>query len=109
MVGGTVVTRHPSVIAVAACDRCGRPLSESSLGNSIGRRGVSEPGEGITSLGTDGNAVPSAKRVGDSRAMREFRSMESNTMKAKPAKLACSISQGQIGLPASSPGKTIRW
>jgi subtilisin family serine protease len=31
-----------------------------NFGNSIGRRGLSAPGEGITSLGTNGKAVPSA-------------------------------------------------
>jgi subtilisin family serine protease len=59
MVGSTVITRHSWVIAVIACDRHGRPLSASNLGNSIGRRGLSAPGEGITSLGTDGKAIPS--------------------------------------------------
>jgi len=58
-VGSTAITRHPWVIAVIACDRRGRPLSESNFGNSIGRRGLSAPGEGITSLGTDSKAVPS--------------------------------------------------
>jgi subtilisin family serine protease len=59
MVGSTAITRHPCVIAVIACDRCGRPLNESNFGNSIGRRGLSAPGEGITSLGMDGSSVPS--------------------------------------------------
>jgi len=58
-VGSTAITRHPWVIAVIACDRRGRPLNESNFGNSIGRRGLSAPGEGITSLGTDSKAVPS--------------------------------------------------
>ncbi len=58
-VGSTAITRHPWAIAVIACDGRGRPLNESNLGNSIGRRGLSAPGEGITSLGTDSKAVPS--------------------------------------------------
>jgi subtilisin family serine protease len=58
-VGGTVITRHPWVITVAACDLRGRPLSESNLGSSIGRRGLSAPGMGITSLATDGKAIAS--------------------------------------------------
>jgi subtilisin family serine protease len=58
-VGSTAITRHPWVIAVIACDRSGRPVNESNFGNSIGRRGLSAPGEGITSLGTDSKAVPS--------------------------------------------------
>ena len=56
-VGSTVITRHRWVIAVIACDGRGRPLHESNLGNSIGRRGLSAPGEGITSLGTNGKAI----------------------------------------------------
>jgi subtilisin family serine protease len=56
-VGSTVITRHRWVIAVVACDARGRPLHESNLGNSIGRRGLTAPGEGITSLGTSGKAI----------------------------------------------------
>jgi subtilisin family serine protease len=49
----SVITRHPSVIPVAACDRNGRPLSVSNLGRSIGRRGLSAPGDDVTSLAAD--------------------------------------------------------
>ena len=52
--GSSAITRHPSVIPVAACDLRGSPLPESNLGSSIGRRGLMAPGEGVTSLGTDG-------------------------------------------------------
>jgi len=52
--GGSAITRHPSVIPIAACDGRGRPLGESNLGSFIGRRGLSAPGENITSLETDG-------------------------------------------------------
>jgi subtilisin family serine protease len=55
-VGSSAITRHPWVIPVAACNIRGKPLSDSNLGGSIGRRGLSAPGEGITSLGADGNA-----------------------------------------------------
>jgi subtilisin family serine protease len=55
-VGSSVITRHPWVIPVAGCDLRGRPVSESNLGSSIGRRGLSAPAEKITSLGADGNA-----------------------------------------------------
>jgi subtilisin family serine protease len=56
-VGSSVITRHPWVIPVAACDRYGRPLSQSNLGSSIGRRGLLAPGEGVTSLRPDGTPV----------------------------------------------------
>jgi subtilisin family serine protease len=52
-VGSSVITRHPWVIPVAACDLQGKPLRISNLGRSIGR-GLSAPGENITSLGTNG-------------------------------------------------------
>lgn len=52
--GSSSITRHPWVIPVVACDVRGRPLNESNLGGSIGRRGLSAPGDGITSLGSDG-------------------------------------------------------
>jgi subtilisin family serine protease len=39
---------------VAACDLRGWPLSQSNLGSTIGRRGLLAPGEGITSLGAQG-------------------------------------------------------
>ena len=41
------------MIPVVACDLQGRPISYSNLGSSIGRRGLSAPGDQITSLGTD--------------------------------------------------------
>jgi subtilisin family serine protease len=53
-VGSSSITRHPWVIPVVACDLRGRPLQYSNLGNSIGRRGLSAPAEGVTSLGPDG-------------------------------------------------------
>jgi subtilisin family serine protease len=53
-VGSSVITRHPAVIPVAACDLQGRPLAESNLGSSISRRGLSAPGESVTSLGANG-------------------------------------------------------
>lgn len=44
-IGSTVITRHPWVIPVVAYDLGGRPLRESNLGSSLGRRGVGAPGE----------------------------------------------------------------
>jgi subtilisin family serine protease len=51
--GSSAITRHPWVIPVVACNLQGRPISYSNLGNSIGRRGLSAPGDRITSLGTE--------------------------------------------------------
>jgi subtilisin family serine protease len=52
--GGSAITHHPWVIPVASCDLQGRPTDYSNLGSSIGKRGLSAPGDGITSLGADG-------------------------------------------------------
>jgi subtilisin family serine protease len=53
--GSTPITRHPWVIPVVACNALGRPLDNSNLGHSIGRRGLSAPGDRITSLGVRGD------------------------------------------------------
>jgi subtilisin family serine protease len=52
--GSSAITRHPWVIPVVACDLQGKPISYSNLGSSIGRRGLTAPGDGVTSLGVDG-------------------------------------------------------
>jgi subtilisin family serine protease len=52
--GSSVITRHPAVVPVAACDDRGRPLDQSNLGHSIGLCGLRAPGANITSLGADG-------------------------------------------------------
>ena len=57
MIGSSAITRHPWVIPVVACDIQGRPISYSNLGNSIGRRGLSAPGEGVTSFGAEGKPL----------------------------------------------------
>ncbi|RFU18795.1 S8 family serine peptidase [Geodermatophilus marinus] len=49
-IGTSVITRHPSVIPVAAADVSGRVISSSNVGGSIGRRGLAAPGVNITSL-----------------------------------------------------------
>jgi subtilisin family serine protease len=57
VVGGTIVTSHPWVISVAACDLRGDPLMDTNLGRSIGLRGLRAPGSQITSLGADGRSL----------------------------------------------------
>jgi subtilisin family serine protease len=56
-IGSSLITRHPWVIPVVACDLRGRPVDYSNFGNSIGRRGLSAPGEGINSLGAGGTPI----------------------------------------------------
>lgn len=55
--GSTTMTRHAWVLPVVAVDRQGRPMKDSSLGSSIGRRGLGAPGERITSIGADGKPL----------------------------------------------------
>ena len=55
--GSSAITRHPWVIPVVACDLRGRPLNESNLGSSIGRRGLTAPGDAITSLSPAGQPL----------------------------------------------------
>ena len=57
--GSTAITRHPWVIPVAACDFSGRPINGTNLGSSIGKLGLSAPGDNITSLGTEGKPLTS--------------------------------------------------
>lgn len=52
--GGSAITRHPWVIPVVAYDSRGRPMRQSNLGSSMGRRGLGAPGEAIESLGAKG-------------------------------------------------------
>jgi subtilisin family serine protease len=56
-VGSTTITRHPWAIPVVACNRLGNPMQLSNLSNSIGQRGLSAPGENITSLGSNNKPV----------------------------------------------------
>jgi subtilisin family serine protease len=55
-VGSSAITGHPWVIPVVACDSRGRVMAASNLGSSIGRHGLSAPGENIASLGPGGGS-----------------------------------------------------
>jgi subtilisin family serine protease len=55
--GSSAITRHPWVIPVVGCDLRGRPMNESNLGASIGRRGLCAPGDSVTSLGAEGQPL----------------------------------------------------
>jgi subtilisin family serine protease len=56
-IGSSAITRHPGVVPVVAYDRRGRPMEQSNLGGSIGRRGLGGPGEEVESLGTGGRTL----------------------------------------------------
>ena len=53
-VGSSAITRHPGTVPVVAYDSQARPMSQSNLGASIGRRGLGAPGDKISSLSSDG-------------------------------------------------------
>ena len=57
-VGSSAITQHPWVIPVIASDLRGRPISYSNLGSSIGRQGLSAPGERITSIAIHHGPAP---------------------------------------------------
>lgn len=56
-VGSSTITRHQWVIPVVACDLRGQIISESNLGASIGRRGLSAPGDNVTSASSTGGVT----------------------------------------------------
>ncbi len=56
-VGGSPITRHPWVLAVAACDEFGRPLPYTNLSGSIGGRGLLAPGRGVVGLDSAGGTA----------------------------------------------------
>ena len=60
IVGSTVITRHPWVIPIAACNREGLPSAYSNVGLSIGIRGLRAPGDGVISSGAGGQSFPSS-------------------------------------------------
>ena len=53
----SVITSHPWVISVAACDSHGTLMDQSNLGRSIGRWGLMAPGDKVQSLSSDGGYV----------------------------------------------------
>jgi subtilisin family serine protease len=53
----SAITRYPWVIPVVACDLRGRPMNQSNVGSSIGKRGLMAPGDAITSLSPDGQPL----------------------------------------------------
>jgi subtilisin family serine protease len=55
--GSTTITSHPWVVPVVAYDLQGKPMHQSNLGRSIGRRGLGAPGAAITSLGSEGKSL----------------------------------------------------
>ncbi|MDX2212912.1 MAG: S8 family serine peptidase [Oculatellaceae cyanobacterium bins.114] len=55
--GSSAITRHPWIIPVVACNLRGQPMNQSNLGSSLGRWGISAPGDSITSLGSEGQSL----------------------------------------------------
>ena len=53
-IGSSVVTSHPWIVSVAACDLNGKPIDQSNLGCSISKWGLMAPGNNIQSLKSDG-------------------------------------------------------
>jgi subtilisin family serine protease len=58
--GGSAIVAHRAVIPVSGCDRAGRPMAETTLGASIGQRGIAAPGDRIVSLDARGGSIAMA-------------------------------------------------
>ena len=67
-VGGSALARHPAVVPVVAAGNDGRLSPVSNVGVSIGRRGLSAPGEDVESLAPDGGT----RRFGGTSAAAPF-------------------------------------
>jgi subtilisin family serine protease len=65
VVGSSAITRHPSVIPIAAASLSGAPLTSSNLSSSMAKRGFSAPGLDIQSLAPGGGFT---RRTGTSAA-----------------------------------------
>lgn len=59
IVGSSVITGHPWVIPITACDREGYPSAYSNAGLSIGGRGLRALGDGVISSGAQGASISS--------------------------------------------------
>lgn len=97
-IGSSAITRHTWVIPVVACDKLGRPKGFSNLGRSIGRRGLSAPGDEVTSLGTTGNPVT----FGGTSAAAPFVTatialLRSEFPNAAPSQLKLAVTQAAVG------------
>jgi hypothetical protein len=53
-IGSSVLTSHPWVVSVAACDFNGKPMDQSNFGFSMSKWGLMAPSENIQSLKSDG-------------------------------------------------------
>lgn len=98
VIGSSAITRHTWVIPVVACDKLGRPKGFSNLGRSIGRRGLSAPGDDITSLGTTGEPIS----FGGTSAAAPFVSatialLRSEFPNAAPSQLKLAVTQAAVG------------
>jgi len=52
-IGTSTLLQHPVVVPVAACDLAGQPMRFSNLGRTISQRGLSAPGDRITSIASN--------------------------------------------------------
>lgn len=64
----SAITRHAGVLPVTACDRSGRPTTDTNLSHLAARRGLSAPGDAIMSLAPSGLS----KRHGGTSAAAAF-------------------------------------
>lgn len=56
-IGSTAMTENAQVLPVVAYDQRGKPMDQSNLGGSIGRRGLGGPGDRVISAGANGRPL----------------------------------------------------
>jgi len=101
-VRSSVLTRHPWVLAVVACDRSGRPMAQSNLAASIGRHGISAPGENIKSLGAGGDPlVISGTSAATPFVTGAAALLMTQFPRATAAAVKLALTQGRPGRPVS--------
>jgi subtilisin family serine protease len=94
IVGSSVITRHPWVTPVVACNSSGRVMALSNLGASIGRRGIAAPGENVESLAATGGT---ARFSGTSAAVPSVTATFALLWSAFPAANATSLRLAVVG------------
>jgi subtilisin family serine protease len=105
VVASSAITRHPWVIPVAACDLRGRPMPSSNLADSIGKRGVLAPGEGVSSLAPAG--APPITSGGTSAAAPFVTGTIALLWSQFPAATALQVRQAVIHATASSRSSVV--
>jgi subtilisin family serine protease len=103
-VGGSLLTRHPRVIPVAACGIRGAPIDSTNLGASIARRGLLVPGEDVIGLSPGGGT---ARVSGTSIAAAVVSGAAALLMSLHPGATATMLATALTGGAARRPSSVV--